>query len=121
MIIGLVHREWKKGLFECDPKYQNLASLKYRVNDVLTYFQEASGAGVEYFWQQIAEQQLGYKRENKLAKILKRNRIKDDIEYDFIIDVIMPYQQEHIITSEEVSILNDLLLKFKEKASKGSL
>jgi len=111
-----VHQEWKRELFECEPKYQNLATLKYSVNNVLTYFQEAYGEGVEFFWQQIAKQGLGYKRENKLAKILKRNRIKDDIEYDFIIDVIVPYQQENIITSEEANILSDLLLKFEEKA-----
>jgi len=113
-----VYQSLKEGLFNGDARWQNLTSLKYLVNDVFIYFQESSGAGVDYFWRQIADQKLGYKRENKVAKILKRNRIKDDIEYEFITDVMVPYEQENIITAEEAKILNELLVKFESKAAK---
>lgn len=104
---------WKEGLFNPEPKYKNLKSLQYEIEAVFTYFQESSGATVDYFWQQINNLQLGYKRVNKLEKILKRKRIKNDIEYDFIIDVLVPYQQENIITSDEVNIINNLLADYE--------
>ena len=57
-------------------------------------FQEGSGEGVEYFWRKIKEKNLPFNRNNKLTKIFKRKRIINDLEYDFITDVMMPYYQE---------------------------
>jgi len=108
---------WKNELENSDPKYKNSKSFSFRINDVLTYFQEDSGETVNYFWQQINNEGLEYKRENKLLKIIKRKKIKSQIEYDFIIDVLVPYQQERIIIPEEVILLNKLLHTFELNAS----
>ena len=47
-----------------------------------------------------------------MAKILKRKKINNDIEYDFVTDVIVPYQQEGMITEEEVILLKYLFGEF---------
>ena len=67
---------WKSELKNSEPKYKNLKSLEFRINEVLTYFQESSGETVNYFWQQVNNEGLMFKRENKLSKILKRKKLK---------------------------------------------
>ncbi|PQJ12975.1 hypothetical protein CJD36_004320 [Flavipsychrobacter stenotrophus] len=100
------------------PKFRNLKSLKYNIVDVFTYFQEASGKTVDYFWQQIKEQELNYKRDNKILKILKRGKINNRTEYDFVTDVIVPYQQEGVITDDEDGALKEMIGKFELKESR---
>lgn len=101
-----------------EPKFQNMRSLKYLEEDVFTLFQECSGENVEEFWKRIKEANLPFIRENKMAKILKRKKINNDIEYDFVTDVIVPYQQEGMITEEEVILLNAYLGKFENRKRK---
>lgn len=110
-----VYSGWKEELINPQPQYANMASLKYSIEGVFTYFQEGSGQTVEMFWQKIKESGLPYKRENKLAKILKRKKIKNDIEYDFVIDVIVPYKEEGIINDDEFILLNKLIGEFEQK------
>lgn len=102
-----------------EPKFQNMSSLKYDQDAILTYFQESSGEDVEYFWKQIKEQDLPFKRENKMLKILKRKKINNDIEYDFVIDVMVAYRQEDMITDDEVKLLNDYIAAFENKKRKS--
>jgi hypothetical protein len=104
---------FKEKTLNPEPQFRNLRSLTQLRNDFLTYFQEGAGEDVEYFWKKIKERQLGYKRENKLLKILKRQRIKDQHEYDFITDVMVPYQQEGFISEEEVEKLNQFLADYE--------
>jgi len=94
--------------------------LSFVIVEVLTYFQESSGEAVNYFWQQIENTGLDFKRENKLNKIMKRKKIKTLIEYDFIIDVLVPYQQVGLINDEEVKALNKMLLEFEDFHSKNN-
>jgi hypothetical protein len=82
---------------------------------LLTGFNEGHGEVVELFWQKVKEQNLPLQRVNKMAKILKRGRIKDEYEYDFVTDVIVPYMQEGMITAEEEVRLKDMLGKFELK------
>lgn len=105
---------FKNGVQNPEPKFKNKQSLSYKIDDVFIYFQEGSGEAVDYFWQQIKNTSLDFKRENKLGKILKRRKIKNRIEYDFIIDVLVPYQQEGLISNDEVDLLNKLLLEYEE-------
>lgn len=98
-----------------EPQFANTKSLKYIIDEVFTYFQEASGETVNVFWKRINENELPYKRKNKLAKIFKRKKIKNKTEYDFVIDVILPYQQEGLINEDEVSLLNTFIKDFEEK------
>lgn len=110
--------EFKSNIENAKAEYRNLKSLKYKIDDVFTYFQEASGECVEQFWKEIKAQNLPYKRENKLAKILKRKKINNIHEFDFVIDVIVPYQQEGLINNEEVVLLNKWLGDFETRKKK---
>ncbi|MFC3812820.1 hypothetical protein [Lacihabitans lacunae] len=114
----LCTNQTKSGLIDRKPPYNNLSSLKYEYQDVFTYFQEGSGQTVEEFWKIIREEGLPYKRENKLAKILKRGKVKSHIEYDFIKDLIGPYKQEGIISESEESFLDGILVAFEVKNKK---
>lgn len=116
-IIDLCN-ERKEMALNPKPQYCNMQSLKYKIEEVFTYFQEASGECVEQFWKEIKAQNLPYKRENKLAKILKRKKINNIHEFDFVIDVIVPYQQEGLINEEEVVLLNKWLGEFENRKKK---
>ncbi len=98
--------------------FNTLASLKYDYEAIFTFFQESSGLIVEEFWNRIKKENLPYKRENKLKKILKRKRIANDIEFDFVTDVLVPYIQEGLITQEEELLLKQYLGDFELKAKK---
>lgn len=104
---------FKNSLINPEPRYRNIKSLRYLENDVFTYFQESSGKTVDFFWEQINRWGLDYQRENKLVKIVKREKIRNQLEYDFIIDVLVPYQQEGIISIEEANLLNQLIAEYE--------
>lgn len=105
----------KDSLLNVEKKFRNLTSLKYFVEDIFTFFQEGSGKAVNEFWKKISEAQLPYERVNKLEKILKRKKIKDDHEYNYVIDTMVPYYQEGTITEEEFKTLDALLGKYSSK------
>lgn len=97
------------------PQFKKLASLKYLIEETLTPFQEGTGEAVEYFWRKVAEAKLDYKRENKLAKILERGKIKGRIEYECVIDRIVVAQQENLITNEEAVRLNQMIADYEAR------
>ncbi len=107
--------EVKKRRLNEEKKYETLQSLKYSIEDVFTYFQEAAGPDVDEFWRLIKEANLPYERENKLEKIMTRGRIRNDIEYDYVIDTIVPFQQEGILSNDDVKKLNEMIEKFESK------
>jgi hypothetical protein len=113
-----VYMDYKRAALCPEPKFRNKQSLRQIEHDILTYFQEASGDAVEYFWKQIKDQGLSFKRENKLEKILKRGKIKNQMEYDFIVDVLVPYQQEGLITQTDADLLGQMLAQFEQRSRK---
>jgi hypothetical protein len=115
-----VYEEWKNNALNPAPQFKKIQSLKYLINNAFTVFQESSGKTVDLFWQQIKENNLPYKRENKLIKILKRKRIKDEQEYDFVTDVVTPYQQEGLISEEEASLLHKFIGDFEQRKTKAT-
>jgi hypothetical protein len=105
---------WKKRIMESEPKFRNLTSLKYDIVNVFTYFNEASGPTVDLFWNMIKEQNLPYERVNKLAKILSKQKIKNRIEYDYVIDAMVPFKQQGMISEDDFQLLNKLLGDFEK-------
>lgn len=108
-----IYLEFKDRAKNPEPQFQNLKSLKYAIEDVFTFFQEGSGDAVNAFWDKVKELDLPYKRENKLVKILKRKKINNKAEFDFIIDVRVPYQQEKLINIDDIDLLNKLISEFE--------
>ncbi|MCH2045126.1 MAG: hypothetical protein MK212_13500 [Saprospiraceae bacterium] len=109
------YKQYKEMALNPAPQFKKIASLKYLIEAVFTYFQEASGKTVEYFWKRIQEENLDYKRENKLLKILKRGKIKGRIEYEYVVDIIVIAEQEKRISTEEVKQLNQMIADFESK------
>jgi len=110
-----VYLELKEHALNPESRFKNLKSLSYAWNDALIYFQEGSGKAVGYFWEQIAIQNIDCKRENKMVKILKRKRINNQIEYDFVTDAMVPYQQQGLINDEEFAWLSQLIGAYENK------
>lgn len=109
------YSEWKERCLNPDPRFKNLTSLQYSINDVFTYFQEGTGQTVEYFWKKIDEVKLDYKRENKLEKILKRGKIRGRIEYEYVTDMIVVAEQIGMTNKNETIILGDLLAQYESE------
>lgn len=52
-----------------------------------------------------------------MTKILKKNKIASRDEYDYVIDKIVPMQQEGFLTKKEQVKLNELIDKFENNPS----
>jgi hypothetical protein len=108
----------KKQIIEAEPKFQTLASLKYDISTVFSYFNEGSGRTVNEFWNRIKENGLPYERENKLEKILSKKKIKNQQEYDYVIDTMVPFKQEGMISETDFELLNRLIGEYETKKTK---
>jgi hypothetical protein len=108
-----VYKDYKEKALNPLPQYRKLASLKYIVNDILIFFQESKGEAVESFWKKIHEENIGYKREDKLRKILDRGKIRGRIEYELAVDSIVAAEQEGRITKEDACLLGELIGEFE--------
>ena len=114
--IFKVYLEWKDATLNPKPKYRNLTSLSYKKKNVMTYFQEGEGDCVELFWKEIQANKIDIKRTSvikKIKKVLKQGKIKNDIEYDDVIDLYNSYIKS--LTEEEANKLNDLISDFEKK------
>ena len=98
---------------QADPKFQNLDSLKYMEEAVLTFFHEDSGQTVNEFWQRVRAAGLSFERENKLDQIFAQRRIQTDFEYNYVIDVLGPFEDEGIISTEQADLLEQWLDDFE--------
>lgn len=69
---------------------------------------------MEFFWEKIKELGLPYERENKIREVLKRNKIRNEDEFNYVIDTIVVFEQTGVINSQEVVQLNQLIQRFEE-------
>ena len=96
-------------------KFKNLKSLRYLSSPILGPFQEGVGPAVDYFWERVAEANLGYKRENKMENILLRGKIVRRDEYDFVKDMIVIAEQENLISPHDVIKLGQMIYNYEFK------
>jgi len=113
-----LHKVWRDQVINPEPKYKNMASLNYQIQNVFTYFQEGSGETVDFFWKRLKEENLDYKRVNKLEKILKRGKIRGRIEYDYVTDMIVVAEQVGLTNEEETKELSEMLGAYESKKKK---
>ena len=109
------YSELKSSVLNPLPQFKKIVSLNYSIQEVFTYFQEANGKEVDYFWEQISSANLGYIREDLLQKILKRGKIRGRIEYEYVIDSIVVAEQVGRITKEETQKLSNMIGLFETK------
>lgn len=110
-----VYQDYKNKVENPAPEFHNLTSLKYVRNDILTYFQEGSGDAVEAFWKEIKNKKIRVVRVNRFEKIIKRGKIKNQIEYDIIIDLYNSYIENNMLSVMEIDKINDLISDFEKK------
>jgi hypothetical protein len=105
--------KFKEEALAPEARYKNLGSLDSLKNEVFIFFQEGKGDTVEYFWKRIEEEKLELKRANKLNRILKRKKIINQEEYDFITDTVVPMKQLGAVSEEEFVDLTNMLNRYQ--------
>ena len=109
------HILWKTMALYPEQRFRKISSLKYHINSLLTYFNEATGEDVEYFWAKIKENDIGYQRVDMMAKIFRKKRISNMNEYDFAVDVLVPAQQLGEITAEQAQLLDKYITQYQNR------
>jgi hypothetical protein len=89
--------------------------LKSYASNVLTSWNESSGADVDKFWELVQEKSLPFERKDYLTSILKRNKISNAVEYHFVIDGIVVLEQTGKISSQQVIELNKMIKDYEER------
>jgi len=96
-----------------DPQFKKLASLKYLESDFFIFWNESTGPDVDKFWGRVFESKLGYVRKDAIQDVLKRKKIKDVHEFDFITDNLVVLQQSGRLSQEQVVELNKYIGEFE--------
>ncbi|WP_196884886.1 hypothetical protein [Aureivirga sp. CE67] len=110
----------KNEIIDVEPRFKNLTSIKYLSQELFSYFQESSGDHINSFWEEILKNKLPFERENKLVKIIKRKKIRNEIEYEYIIDTLGFYIENGLLNDGEIDIINSLIIKFENNSSARS-
>lgn len=109
--------DYKNKAINPEPRFHNSKSLKQIMNDVLIYFQESSGKAADAFWKEVYAKKLNVKRVNRFQKILKRGKIKDQNEYDTIIDLYNTYIETKMLSQNDILKINKLISDFEKAGS----
>lgn len=114
-----VYSEWKNLALNPAPQFKKAASLNQINRDVFTYFQEGSGDATDHFWSQISKENLGYIREDKLCKILRKSQLKGRAEYNYVTDILVAAEQENRISEQEVNKLKEMIGEFENRQNEA--
>jgi hypothetical protein len=100
-----------------EPQFKKLVSLKYLENDFFIFWNESTGPDVAKFWDRVFESKLGYDRKDAIQAVLKRKKIKNIHEFDFITDNIVVYKQTGRLRQDQVNELNKYIGEFEKRES----
>lgn len=106
---------FKEMLLKKNSKKGSKSSLDFYEESVFTFFNENTGPTVELFWAEILRENLPYQRKSFLTKIMKRKRIKDDAEYDYVKDVMVAMLQERNISQDDYELLSKYITSYEAK------
>lgn len=105
--------DFKNMVVNPEPRFKNIKSLNQIKNDALIYFQEGKGNTVNAFWKEISVNKIEIKRTNQIEKILKRGKIKNQTEFDNVIDLYNSYIETNTLSQEETNKINSLISEFE--------
>jgi len=100
-----------------EPQFKKLASLKYLESDFFTFWNESTGSDVDKFWDRVFESRLGYVRKHPIQDVLKRKKIRNIHEFDFVTDNIVVYEQTGRLNQEQIIELNKYIEEFERRKS----
>ena len=101
-----------------EPQHKNVKSVQSLENDFLTWWNEGYGSEVELFWMELKKAGLNYERRDILKEVLKRKKIRDREEYDFMVDSIVISKENGRINNDEYFELNNLIQDGEKKKLK---
>ncbi len=102
------------------PIYKRVGSLRCIESEHFYYWNETQGAHIEKFWLELKRNGTQYERKDIFKSVLKRNRINNRQEYDYIIDEMLVAEVNKRITMEEYKKLNEMLLVYEKKHTKNN-
>lgn len=105
----------KEHLINLDSKFMNRKGLSDIEDSILTFFNESSGELVSSFWDRITELDLPYRKKDKLTQILKRGRLINRNEFDFVTDTLVAMRQENKISFKEFELLSKMLEDYQNR------
>jgi hypothetical protein len=92
---------------------KTMEALRYIEGAVVQPFNEMTGPDADKFWQRIAEARLDFQRRDVVREILERNRIKDRVEYEIVIDTEDALLDAGKITAAEAKKLQALVDRYE--------
>lgn len=96
------------------PIYKQIGSLKCIEAEHFWYWNEHNGSHIDKFWGKVKEEGLDYERKDLFQRILKRGKISNLQEYDYVIDEILVAEQIGRISIDEVRRLNNYLSNYEK-------
>jgi len=110
-------KQIKHNALNPEPKFKKIVSLKYLESDFFTFWNESNGPDVDKFWKRVFESKLGYVKKDAIQDVLRRKKIKNIHEFDFITDNIVVYAQTGQLSQEQVIDLNKYIGEFEKRKS----
>ncbi len=93
--------------------FKRMDSLKYLESDYFVHWDEIENPEGHRFWTELFKKGLYRERRNIIEKVLKRNKIKNIAEFEFINDTIVVAEQTGHITESQSKQLNQLMGEFE--------
>lgn len=103
------------------PQFKRIDSLKCLEAEHFWYWNEKTGPHIREYWKAIANAGLPFKGKDIIAMVLKRGRVKDIHEFDFLKDELFAAEQIGRISNPEAEIIKAAMVKFEcRKKREGS-
>ncbi len=102
-----------------EPPFRKVVSIKFLENDFLIYWNESEGPDIDKFWKELNEKEIDFERKDIIQLVLKRKKIKNIHEYNYVTDNIVVAEQIVRIDKEQVAELNRLLSEFEQRQTKN--
>jgi hypothetical protein len=97
------------------PQFKKMQSLKCIEAEHFWYWNEKSGVHINLYWKAISQAGLPFKRKDVILSVLKRKRVKDIYEFDFLKDELLSAEQTGRVTMEQAEIIKKFMEKFEFK------
>lgn len=96
---------------------KNTSGLSQMEKIILTPWNENYDEDSELFWRLAKEKGIDIQRVDYLSKILKRGKIANFTEYEFLNDAIVILEQEGKVSESEAMELKAMIGKFEERGA----
>jgi hypothetical protein len=111
MLTGL--ESMRRMMADAKPASKTVRSLAFIEQAVVQPWNETSNEDAEKFWQASASAGLDYVRRDVLRDVLSQKRIRDQPEYEVVVDTVDANEDSGKITAAEAAALRRMINAFK--------